>query len=458
MIKLSRPHDNFHAPDVDFELQVLAAARGYTGAAFEELKADTEKLYAGTNGHSFELNGLPPTDALTDEATKREMNAQSWTSLRSQGYFSEVPGLGSRIIHDPDLQGADLRKLLEEFPPSTLSGITPLDKGISFRAVASAVEKIMAETNASLNSAIEQVKESLEELHKDGEQDDGDEGEDESEKEGKAESDAKSEEKEDDSETGEKPGSGDPSPAPEDLLLFNLSPDDIAFMYAKKLLANMKTVTTGQDKVPYQDPEGVDIKYELLEDPSQLSLVDPADLANPLLLKEFIEENLYAPKRYSKGYVKRCRFLFIDNSGSMGIPALKLGFVRAMLEHLKAGLKEDNILIVARFEQGLYDYHKFDKKKSIDGFINTYRFAGGGHTEVGKCIEQAIGMAKARNFNGFRIPPDYQIELVILNDGQDAVVLKKYDWPIHAICLDQHNPQLQRVCEMSKGTYHTVKM
>lgn len=461
MVKLSKPHESFNAPDADFELRVLAGARGYTGLAFENLKADTEKLYAGLNGYSFELHELPPTDALTEEAAHREMNAQALANNYGQNHFSESPAIGQAFRNNDNLEGATLRKLLEEFPPSSLTGITPLDKGISFRAVASAVEKIMMQNYTSLDSAIEQIKQALEELNKSGQPEDG-EGEDgESEGDGKPEpSDTNSSEKKGDPKKGDKPGSGDPSPAPEDLLLFNLTPDDIAFLYAKKLLANMKTVTTGTDKVPYEDPEGVDVKYELLEDPSQLALLDPTDLANPLLLKEFAEENLYAPKRYSKGYVKRCRFLFIDNSGSMGLPGLKLGFVRAMLAHLKEGLQQDNILIVARFERNLYDYKKFDRKTltEIESFIDTYMFAGGGQTEVGACIERAIAMAKARNFNGFRVPPDYQIELVILNDGQDHVVPNAYDWPIHAICLDQHNPQLQLVCEKSKGTYHTVKM
>lgn len=374
---LSVPHPKFDSPD-EGEFHALAKWRGHKDVALP-------KAMAGMHGYSFEAFGEESTNCL-----------------------------------QPTPESVLLGALMREFPPSSLSGATPADKGLSFSILVKKAEE-QQKRGQSMSDSIRNVKEALEKKK------------------------------------GEQPGSGDPSSGYAEDKLVDLDEEAIMFLAALSKIDKIKTMEVGTVKELVEDPEGSIVKDEPIETLDDITKLTPNEFADPLFVAKLATKDLFIEKRYREVEKQRFPLIFIDISGSMFSPAMKQPLVKAVLTKIFEGVKAGNTrCIVAFFERDITNVKKVFTAEQADKYLEDYKCPGGGNTEVNNVILQAHAWIKSGYVKGINLE-GLQPEVLIINDGQDSVdPTHKLEFPVHAIMLHRGNPELKQLCLNSGGTFNVI--
>jgi hypothetical protein len=352
----------------------------------------------------LEMRGYAPTD-LNLEAVTVGMHAYSHVALGGDALTCLLP----------TEQASRYSAYLQSFPIETLSGETPLDKGISFAAL------IKAEGNTSNQSNTKMVKGALEELRM------------------------------------KVPSSGEKTEVyPEDELA-TLDRETKEFLAAMGKIRSIKTIRPGKAVSREIDPEGQQDIWEYMSDLSQIVRLPVEDLADPLLMKKLAELDFVIDTPMRLVERKKLLFLIIDRSSSMGMPPMKLAYIKALITYLAEGIGKGNcILMVATFEEDLDSpITVLDTEEEAVQFAQAYHTIGGSTTNVQRAIEDAIKeMHKPRA----KVPAGLVPEIVIINDGEDEVIPVAMPHPVHVIILGSENRELQKLCSLSKGTFNHIRL
>lgn len=383
---MTRPHEKFDAP-LDWELPYLLGLRGYGKSS----GLDPLEIKAGMDAFSFYLAGEDPLDALEQTEKAQEVGA-----------------------------------VLMDFPIHTLSGDTPLDKGISLAAVMAAIREM-----SDKKSAAQQVKDALKQMKEQ-------------------------------TESGDTPGSGEADYSqPEDRLLRDTTEEDRLFLAALANIRSLNTVKIGKSVSYEVDFDSTYTKDEWMTDlTSQFPFLTAADLADPFLVIKLAEMDFMLDVPYRLIEHQKLLWLCIDRSGSMHSPKMKQAYVRALLTYLSEGVKDGScILLVSTFEEQIDGITVLDTYAKCEQYTKDYQCEGGGNTDVNGVIHEAHRMINVNRIPGYTLPKDMVPELVIINDGEDRVDPNDVpSRPTHAIILNTKNKNLDTLCQRSGGTYHYVPL
>lgn len=230
---------------------------------------------------------------------------------------------------------------------------------------------------------------------------------------------------------------------------------DVQFMKYLALLSNKKAFAKAEGK-KVKDSAGKSIRYTPMDNFEEIYGMDLIEIALPGYDRKLVDKDLYVRSRFSNQSRAQNLIILIDDSGSMNHP-IKKGMLRAAL-HLKMRDHSDvHNIYIGTFERTVYGFKKMEKGMKFED-LDFIRL-GGGTTCVNECIMKTIeGIRKRelRSFGGgtYSLSDDH-FEIMVINDGQDAVDKKYHPTiKIHALCLIQSNPDLKNICHRSGGTYH----
>lgn len=269
---------------------------------------------------------------------------------------------------------------------------------------------------------------------------------------------------------GRKPG--EEAAGQEDGLFQELAKHAIDF---KKVLEEMAQVSRmkifGQGKSTRKEyGKGKKSTIRQMDSISDAVLVDPIYmLTNPLHNLHLATNAYQVPRPYTVIRQKQSVLIRIDRSGSMTCAPKPKIVVAVLMHYIEEMIKGNVSLFVGTFLDKVDELHHVTKdnaEKVVTDVVKAI-FRGGGDTHVDRIIkhDQAqIASGKLKTSTGIvKLPENDKPELVIINDGQDEVVVEKsYPAPVNMLTLCDESYEYQAkfvdICRNSNGIFYAKKI
>lgn len=198
-------------------------------------------------------------------------------------------------------------------------------------------------------------------------------------------------------------------------------------------------------------------KLKIMREYSQVtSLQSLIDIKHPLFKAKLATKDLIIAEKQQRR--KQTLILLIDDSGSMS-DYLKVCWVKTLLyNRLEAVIKNKAELYIITFEAeaDINSIKIIKTAKDAEKLIQSGwmpRFNGGG-TDIAYSIQQVSQCIKNKRFGAHVIDTIENPQMVVINDGQDAIRdMTKPNYIVHSFILGQDNKDLEKFVKKSGGTY-----
>lgn len=212
-----------------------------------------------------------------------------------------------------------------------------------------------------------------------------------------------------------------------------------------------ETITFAREEDRWVDDDNGDkSKLRPIEGMKDFRKIPLSDLARPDFGERFARKQILIEQKRKKVGVKKTFFVLVDDSGSMS-RSKKLGYVDALLTILHN--KGKNEIFYGKFEENI---HEKGKISSVEKFMEKYSPCHG-DTLVYECINEAKGMIDTLKWGDYELDLTSKlISIVVINDGQDEIGDNIPTIVTHAVSIEQDNPKLKKLCQMTSGTYMLV--
>lgn len=226
----------------------------------------------------------------------------------------------------------------------------------------------------------------------------------------------------------------------------------------------MEGSETVSERTEDEDPSGDDISRRPLEDVSEMSGMDLEDLLDEDLDYKILNEDAELNYQFDPGedITPGVLILAVDDSGSMNM-TYKLEYVRVILMRLLSRVKAGDLIIyLATFEDNVDPFTRIADEVDVEYAMANFFGFNRGVTSIGIVMEQIASQIKSGvlkgEFTDYPLEKAKEYEIVILNDGQDAID-RNYTPPLKtsAVCLLETNDDLEKVCIRSGGQYLAVE-
>ena len=147
--------------------------------------------------------------------------------------------------------------------------------------------------------------------------------------------------------------------------------------------------------------------------------------------------------------------IILDFSGSMNDP-FKQDWVNAILidrfRYVMQGEAEVFFSYFVNKVEDLHFHHVHDKASVINFWSMFSNDPSGGMTRVGDMVEKISDEIKAGRLCNLDIDmSEEKPEILVINDGQDNIHSEGFPYKVNAICLEQQNNQLKKLCIETHG-------
>lgn len=229
---------------------------------------------------------------------------------------------------------------------------------------------------------------------------------------------------------------------------------DISFLKYIALLSSKKAFRkTGGTLV--RTESGRKTKMVVMDSLSEVFKMDLTQAIMPDFNKKLATNELMVRARFEYKEKAQNLIILVDDSSSMA-RAEKKAMLKAALTLKLNDLSDVHTIYIGTFEEAIYGFQKIEKG-TVFSDLRKITLSHGG-TDVNGCVKETIEQIKKRKLQGYGgtdLPlSEDSFEILVINDGQDAVD-KTYHPSIklHALCLQQSNPDLKNICHRSGGTY-----
>lgn len=238
----------------------------------------------------------------------------------------------------------------------------------------------------------------------------------------------------------------------------SLSEEERATLTAMAAIAQIGEIKSRRVKKMVAKTGGNILRPHLMEYPEQVSLLlDMSELIQPDWEAKLASQESFVRRYFEEELGKLAALIMIDRSSSM-IPAWKQGYVRAiMLHYFDLLSKGEATVYLGTFEQKVDGIKMVTNVTEAKEYYNKYRAGVGSTTDVNAVIEEIQTGFQRGKIGKYSVPPEQLPELIIVNDGQDRVEVKKYDFPTHVISLEVDNENLAQVAKLSDGSYNVFQ-
>jgi uncharacterized protein with von Willebrand factor type A (vWA) domain len=206
----------------------------------------------------------------------------------------------------------------------------------------------------------------------------------------------------------------------------------------------IKYISDNRRTVEGKPPTEFEIK--VLRHDKDLMKVSPEDLVSDTFFEDYLE-NKITFREPKKTIVQIKKFwVLVDSSGSMCTDA-KLMLLGAVLDRILEEVTKGNItLFVSDFLWYTINTHSVTNAAEVDTFKKQFYLYGGNGTNIGRVIKDVT------------LKPEYSedMQILVINDGQDSFELPSVSVPINAISIEEDNADLRQLCASSGGQYDYI--
>lgn len=191
--------------------------------------------------------------------------------------------------------------------------------------------------------------------------------------------------------------------------------------------------------------------------------VNPATKLMPDYKVKMIQKMLRAQMPIVRTAIKQKIIIIVDYSGSMGINEKQEWVAAIILDRIKYVLKGECELFFSYFEyrpDTLKFTHVHDMKSAQHFWANFSFKPSGGGTDVGAMIDKIENEINVhKKLMNLKIDLSTEMpEILVINDGQDSIKTEKFKYKTNAICIEEDNHELRKLClnKDNKGKYINI--
>lgn len=193
----------------------------------------------------------------------------------------------------------------------------------------------------------------------------------------------------------------------------------------------------------------------MMRDYSQLHQVELYQRLFPHFNTKLLTKDLVVNTPVDRKEKKQKIIILLDYSGSMR-ESEKQDWVNAVLiDRFRYVMKGEAEVFFSYFvddPDDLHFTHVKDRKDVIDFWSNFSNLPNGGETHIGRMVKYVSEeISRGRLHNLQMDLREEKPEILILNDGQDTVKTKEFEYKVNNIALFQKNDELKRLCTETKG-------
>lgn len=197
------------------------------------------------------------------------------------------------------------------------------------------------------------------------------------------------------------------------------------------------------------------VAKKMMRDYSQMAQIDLYQKLFPNFQAKLLTKDLVVTVPVERKEQKQKIIIILDFSGSMRTD-FKQDWVNAiMIDRLKYVLKGEAEVFFSYFVSEPHQMHfqHIHDRESVYSFWNTFsNVPNGGMTEVGQMVERISSEISQKKLMNLDIDlSEEKPEILVINDGQDDIGVDTFPYKVNAICLDETNKQLRKLCVATGG-------
>lgn len=189
-----------------------------------------------------------------------------------------------------------------------------------------------------------------------------------------------------------------------------------------------------------------EFEIKVLRHDKDLMKVSPEDLVSDTFFEDYLE-NKITFREPKKTIVQVKKFwVLVDSSGSMCNEA-KLTLLGAVLERILEEVIRGNItLLVSDFLWRIMSTYSVTNAEEVNTFKRQFTLFGGGGTDIGSAVTEVT----------FKSEFSEDMQILVINDGQDSFASPAVSIPINAISIEEDNSALRYLCTSTGGQYDYI--
>lgn len=194
---------------------------------------------------------------------------------------------------------------------------------------------------------------------------------------------------------------------------------------------------------------------KMMRDYAQMAQVDLYQRLFPNFPVKLLMKDLVVNVPVDRKEQKQKIIIILDFSGSMD-EAFKQDWVNAILidrfRYVMQGEAEVFFSYFVHEPEDLHFHHVHDKESVINFWSMFSNDPDGGTTQVGKMVEKIASEIKSGRLCNLEIDlSEEKPEILVINDGQDHIGTDEFPYKVNAICLEEQNEDLKKLCIATHG-------
>lgn len=194
---------------------------------------------------------------------------------------------------------------------------------------------------------------------------------------------------------------------------------------------------------------------KMMRDYAQLAQVDLYQRLFPNFPIKLLMKDLVVSVPVDRKEQKQKIIIILDYSGSMNDP-FKQDWVNAILidrfRYVMQGEAEVFFSYFVSEADEMHFQHVHDRASVVKFWQHFSNEPNGGMTRVGDMVERiASEVGQGRLMNLDIDLSEEKPEILVINDGQDSIHSSAFPYKVNAICLDEQNNQLKKLCIATHG-------
>jgi uncharacterized protein with von Willebrand factor type A (vWA) domain len=194
---------------------------------------------------------------------------------------------------------------------------------------------------------------------------------------------------------------------------------------------------------------------KMMRDYAQLAQVDLYQRLFPNFPIKLLMKDLVVSVPVDRKEQKQKIIIILDYSGSMNDP-FKQDWVNAILidrfRYVMQGEAEVFFSYFVSEADEMCFQHVHDRASVVKFWQHFSNEPNGGMTRVGDMVERIASEVGQRRLMNLDIDlSEEKPEILVINDGQDSIHSSAFPYKVNAICLDEQNNQLKKLCIATHG-------
>lgn len=194
---------------------------------------------------------------------------------------------------------------------------------------------------------------------------------------------------------------------------------------------------------------------KMMRDYAQIAQVDLYQRLFPNFPVKLLMKDLVVSVPVDRKEQKQKIIIILDFSGSMA-NTFKQDWVNAILiDRLRYVMQGEAEVFFSYFvndPEWMHFYHLHDRESVINFWQTFSNSPNGGGTRVGEMVRRIAKDVKRGKLVNLDIDlREEKPEILVINDGQDSIGTNAFPYKVNAICLDQMNNELKKLCIATGG-------